>query len=193
MLDIGIDVEGLDAAFADLEQECADVIRGMSVELYTSILVKTPQYVGGLAASWSYSLNQPEYVDRSADVGSDVLNGDLESLIGASRKARGLKGLRRGHPTAVGVANAANLGREAAFKLGDTIWIANGADHGEGPYSQKIEDAPPSALRAVNRPGRMVGRSVDRMLAHYALDTSKNRARVLSTLKIGGGDAEAGS
>ncbi len=176
-----MDWENLDEAFRELEATCEDVIRGMSIELWNGILSKTPQFHGRMAASWSYSLNTPEFYDRSGQV-------DAESLklpSGRYTEFGTFKGLYRGHPAAIAVANKGSAGRDRGFKLGDVIWIANGVDHGEGPYSQAIEDGE-VFLRAENRPGAPLRRSVDTLVARYAEDVSPRRAYTLSNLVLGG-------
>ena len=53
--------EGLDEAFAELEAECANVIRGMTVEIFKYTLQQSPQSKGVFVSSWQYSLNRPIY------------------------------------------------------------------------------------------------------------------------------------
>lgn len=172
------DWEGLDAAFDELEAELVQVVRGMSVELWNGVLAKTPQFHGRMAASWSYSIDTPHYVDRSDEL----------DFVGPRRVQIGnfepTTGLYRGHPEAIAVANMANAGRDAGFRLGQTIWLANGVDHGEGPYSQAVEDGT-VRLRAVNRPGAPVERSADQLVSRYGEDVSAAQAQRLKLLKIG--------
>jgi hypothetical protein len=147
---------GLDAAFAELEAECTQIVRGMTVKIFSGILSKTPQYLGRMAASWTYSLNAPEYVDRSSSVDPEAekLAAHRYTQFGA------FKGLYRGHPLAIAVANQANSGRDAGFRLGMTVFLSNGVNHGEGAYSQDTEDGN-VVLRAENRPGAPVSRTLD--------------------------------
>jgi hypothetical protein len=172
MLELENTWEGLDAAFLELEAECASVIRGLTVEAWGRVLNTTPQFYGRAVASWSYSLGSPVFVDRSDDVwfGQDWRTED-------NRKSRG-------STAAIGIANSFNLGKDHAFKLGDTVWFANGVDHGEGPYSQALEDATIS-LRSVNRPGHMVKRAIDYIQAKYGEDVKPSSAARLKGLTIG--------
>ena len=170
---------GLDAAFAELEAELTDVVRGMTVKIFNGFLSKTPQFMGRMTASWTYSLNVPEYVDRSS-----LVDPEAEKL--ASHRFTNLgtfKGLYRGHPLAIEIANAANVGKDNGFKLGQTVYLSNGVDHGEGPYAQDIEDGN-IILRAENRPGAPVARTLDWASVAYK-DVTPTAARALKNLRIG--------
>lgn len=164
--------ENLDAVFAELEREVTAVVRGITVEVWDGVLKKTPQFYGRLAASWDYTVGSPQFVDRSDEV-KDAGLGE------GPRQA-----FYRGHPAAIAVANAANFGQERFFKLGDTVYISNGADHGEGAYAGWAEDAG-SLLRLFNRPGKAVGRSIDAAAKKYAQGVSKKDAARLANLSIG--------
>jgi len=180
MVDVEVSWDNLDAAFDAFENECAEVVRGVTVQVWNGVLSKTPQFEGRMAASWSYSVGSPNYVDRSNMVDHDTSKlaahrfSDLGSFLG----------LYRGHPIAIGVANAANRGADRVFKLGDQVHIANGVDHGEGPYSDDVE-AGRVALRPENRPGEPVRRTLDWIEARYA-DINQNQAMTLRSLTIGG-------
>lgn len=169
--------ESLDEAFDALEAEITSIVRGMAVEMWDSILTKTPQFYGRMAASWSFSLDTPEFADRTADV--DFV-GPRKIVVGTFEPSTGLY---RGHPEAIAVANRANLGRDLQFRLGKTIWMANGVNHGEGPYSQAVENGGVN-LRAVNRPGAPVERSVDMINARYGDDVTRVQAERLKLHKI---------
>lgn len=180
--DIGVDFEweGLDEAFAELEAECTAVVRGLTVEIWNGILAKTPQYYGELAASWSYSLNEPTYVDRSERLSMDLpgagrVNGRWFTTVPLSQ----------GHYAAIAIAKADSAGRENGFNLGDEVWIANGADHGDGYYADTVEHMG-SLLRAANRPGLMVQRTVDRAGSVYAEGMTTPKAKKLDSLSVGG-------
>lgn len=175
---------GLDQAFAELEAECEDIVRGLSVRVWNGILSKTPQYLGRMTASWTYTLGAPQYVDRSHMVQPPATK-DIDGFIDYGE----FTGLWRGHPLAIAVANANSANRDAGFKLGMTIYISNGVNHGEGPYSQAMEDGE-VVLRSVNRPGAPVSRTIDGIGAIYA-NISAQRAVTLKTLRIGQPDASS--
>lgn len=176
---------GLDAAFAELEAELTQVARGLTVRIFNGFLSKTPQYLGRMTASWTYSLDAPEFVDRS-----DQVDPEAEKLASHRFDDHGaFQGLYPGHPLAIAIANAANAGRDTGFKLGMTVYISNGVNHGEGAYSQDIEDGN-IVLRAENRPGAPVARTLDWASAYYR-DISPVKARTLKALRIGQPDASS--
>lgn len=169
----------LDAAFAELEAECTDIIRGLTVRVWNGILVKTPQYYGRMAASWTYCLNNEVFYDRSDEVDPQSNQLDANNF----RSPFDFQPLRKGHPDAIAVANAANKGRDRAFRLGNTVYLTNGVDHGEGPYSQAVEDGE-VVLRSVNLPGAPASRTLDWAGTYYK-SVSRAKAQSLKTLSIG--------
>ena len=175
---------GLDLAFEELTQECTDVARGLTVRVWNGILSKTPQYEGRMAASWTYSIGAPEAVDRSPDTGTGV-----HTTMGYYK--HGVTPLRRGDPVAMGIANAASRGRDGPFRLGDKVFIANGVNHGEGPYSGAIEDGS-IRLRAENGLGAPAQRTVDWVGLYFDIIT-ENKAHQLKKLRIGDIDASDNS
>lgn len=170
---------GLDAAFAELEAECTEIVRGLTVKLWQGILQQTPQFAGRAVASWTYSLNTPQFVDRS-----DYIDVDLHVERGHYNLHGEFNGLRKGNKAAISLANAENLYRDANFKLGDTVYISNGVNHGEGSYAADLENGS-IILRAVNRPGAMVSRSLDSIGAMYTNDISRYQGQVLKSYRIG--------
>lgn len=160
------------SAFEKLEREAQNIIRGMSVEFWNSILARTPQFLGRMAASWSYSFDVPQFYDRSNQVDVSFV-GD----VGTTQYKR------RGDNQAIEIAEADNKGSDAGFKLGQTIWIANGVDHGEGEYSAAIELGQVQ-LRSVNLPGAPVSRSIDMMERRYGNDVTPAAAERLKKLRI---------
>lgn len=168
--------DNLDQAIEDLiKDEITPIIRGLAVYTWSGILHKTPQYFGRLVASWSFSLNSPQFVDRSAM----VLPND-EQTVGYPLPLRW-----RGHTQAIDIANTMNAGKELSFNLGDTIWFANGADHGDGPYSAFIETVDSNWLRFYNRPGKAVSRTLDGVNARFGTDMTEQAASRMKQLKIG--------
>lgn len=174
MPDFTVDAFDLDGAFAALEDELSAVAQGITVVAWNYLLQQTPQFFGRMAASWTYSLNSPEYVDRS----EQAWTAQIPQLDNGP-----FPGLWAGHKTAIGIANAANVGRDRQFQLGDTVYFSNGADHGEGPYSGQVENGEVK-LRRVNRPGRPAERTLDMVAQRFGV-VSADRAAQLKTLKIG--------
>lgn len=185
-LPVSVEWENLDEAFAELEQECTEVARGISVLLWQSILTKTPQRFGGMTASWSYTYSASNFRDRSQQVKPEELAADnMWRTDYYSIKYRG-------HPNAIMIANAASAGRDTEFRLGRKVYLTNGVDHGEGPYSMWVE-ANPDKLRRDNQPGRPLARSLDMIQSRFGRDVSRDAATKLRTLKIGGGYADGNS
>lgn len=171
MFEVTTEWDGLDEAFAMLEGECTGVVRGIAIEAWDRVLAQTPQLLGRLVASWTFSLNVPITVDRSFAV--DV-NIDAP--------------LQKGDPEAIDTANFYNRNAADGFQLGMDIFFSNGADHGEGPYASEVERGG-AWLRSENQPGRMAQRAFDTMAARYGQNVSAQRAAVLKTFRIGGASA----
>jgi hypothetical protein len=172
--------DNLDQALdALVKEEIEPIIRGLINMTWNGILVKTPQYHGRLVASWSFSIGSPEFVDRSDEVQTSPYGPN-------GYEAGPVQPVYRGHPIAINVANSYARGKDAAFRLGDVVWFANGADHGEGPYSVKIEEAEPFSLRQYNRPGKAVFRTLDMIKSRFSIDISPSNANRLKQTRIGG-------
>lgn len=172
---VEVDWIDLDGAFAALEDNLTRVAQGLTVVAWDSILAKTPQFYGRMAASWNYSLNRPDFTDRSHDAWS---------AHSAQTDKGPFAGLSKGHPVGIAIANANNIGRDANFQLGDTVYFSNGVNHGEGPYAQAIEDGQ-IQLRPINQPGRPAARTFDWLSQAYA-NVSAAQAKTLSTKRLGG-------
>lgn len=185
MLELTLDTSDLDRAFDELSDELGQVARGMSVELWNMVLARTPQFAGRMAASWTYSLNAPVFVDRSGAIAME-LDQMPSHLVGTDPYTGDevFGGRKRGDPEAIALANFASYGAEVEFKLGMTIWMANGVDHGEGAYSDAVETGK-VRLRSVNRPGAPMQRSVDTINSRYGIDVSPGVAARLKSLRIG--------
>ena len=172
MLDMSVSAEwdNLDAAFAELEAECTDVVRGMSVDIFNTILDWSPQYFGRYVSSWAYSIGNPVYYTNLTYIAEPEDQGYMTIY-------------RKGDTDAINTAKAFNAGKDKAFKLGDTIYIANGVDHGEGPYAAGVEDGS-IRLRPVNLPGAPATRALDRAGVWYANDVNKMHAAKLKAMSI---------
>ncbi len=158
--------EGLDAAFAELEAECANVIRGMTVEIFDYTLQLSPQSKGVFVSSWQYSLNRPVYWSNSEFAGVEP-----ETYM-------------KGNRPAIDAALQANAGDDTPFKLGDTVYISNGAEGLDGEYGILIEDGA-MKLRYENRGGlRPLSRAVDRAASWFANDVNPTHAAKLKALRI---------
>lgn len=170
-------------ALDELEDECERIIRGLTVSIWNGILLKTPQFLGRTAASWTYSLDAPVFVDRS-----DVMEGELAPASERYDPAdpgsdEYVMARYRGHRTAITYANMQSLGVPDKFKLGQTVFISNGAREGEEKHVTGIEGGW-TYLRAVNRPGRPMKRTLDAVQARYGEDISPQQAVTLKFTRI---------
>jgi len=161
---------GLDEAFAELEQECTEIVRGITVEIFNHTLHMSPQYFGRYVSSWTYKVGSPDL----------WMNPTFDFFI---EDTGGERIKRKGDREAIDAAVQHNAGRELEFKLGSTVYISNGSDHGEGPYAALIEEEP-DWLRDVNKPGRPLGRSIDRAGTWYAHTVNPARVPALRGLRI---------
>ena len=112
----------------------SEVGRGLSVELFNLVVEVSPQYSGDFAANWKYELNKV----------SPTFESGLFQILGANNEVKHHQGDRE----AIGFAHRANMGNDAAMKLGDTAYIHNSAVHDEA-YAPLIWDGA-IRLREVN-------------------------------------------
>jgi hypothetical protein len=171
----------LDKALDELEAKLTDVARGLTVKVWDLVLLRTPQFHGRMAASWTYSIGKPYYLDRSEYVTKEELQGPRED-----GRDIGLSAKYKGHRAAIDIANAENSYKDTAFKLGDTVYISNGVDHGEGPYSAAVENGEIN-LRARNQPGAPVRRTLDSIATNFS-QISEQKGKTLTKLTLGRGN-----
>ena len=157
--------ENLDAAFAELEAECADIVRGMTVEIFKYTLHLSPQSKGVFTSSWQYNLNRPVFWTNP-----EFAITPQETYV-------------KGSQPAIESALRANAGDDLPFKLGDTVYISNGAEGLDGEYGNLIEDQK-MKLRAENRPGRPLGRAIDRAGTWFANTVNPKHAAELKAMRI---------
>lgn len=167
----------LEKALDELEKELEDVVRGMTVQVYDNILRRTPQYYGRMVASWTYSLGYPVFVDHSRLM--DPLDEEGESKTFVRVRSKGDMEAIRMAKSFVGAV-------DTYYKLGDTVWISNGVNHGEGDYSGAVESGA-IKLRHYNRPGDGVKRTLDMIQTKYGREAgvSKYMAQRLKGYKLG--------
>lgn len=165
-VDADILEDDLDRAFEEIEARLTAVARGYSVHLWTMVLDATPQFFGRMTASWTYSIGTPVFVDRSDMVEVEELPTTVKDQLGLDPDQPAYRLKQKGHHKAVNIAIEASIPAVSQFKLGDKVFMANGVNHGEGPYASGVEDGS-IRLRNVNRPGRPVKTSVDKMRAEY--------------------------
>jgi hypothetical protein len=182
MLSITGQWEGLDQAFAALEEECEAIVRGIAIEAWNYVLRQTPQFFGDAVASWSFSVVTPKFVDRSNLVDHpEPTLGEQGADEPAGFKFRydpeEIK--QKGHSSAIEIANLFVGSTPWTWHLGQEIWFANGVD-----YSAGLEDGS-IRLRAVNRPGQMASRALDNIQTAYGDQVSPRSVNRLKGLTIG--------
>lgn len=174
--------KGLDAAFNELEAEVTDVARGVTVHLFYSIMARTPQYYGGMTASWTYNFNGVGY-DRTSSI-PERTTPDGPELYGekAAHRPRG-----KGDERAIRIAVQASAGKDSQFALGKKVYITNGVRSPfEGPYGEMVESwegSPP--LRGVNLPGQPMKRALNMIQSKYGLGVKKKDVPELKAWRIG--------
>lgn len=168
MIEIDAEWENLDEAFSTLEAECTDIVRGITVEVFWNTLKMSPQYFGRFASSWTYRIGSPEF-RSSTDFDYESEDQGYAEIF------------RKGSVPAIESALKYNKGRDANFKLGDTVYISNGVNHGEGSYAQGIEDGS-IYLRPVNMPGRPLGRAIDIASSWYGNEVHESHVGPLKRI-----------
>jgi hypothetical protein len=172
MLQLDLSWRGLDEEFARIEAELAATARGITVSVWKGILSRTPQWSGSMAASWTYSIGTPRTVDRS-------------QLFKIAWAPGSVAPYKKGSSDAILVANESSHGADSTFKLGDTVYISNGAYSKElGRYAQMIEEGA-IPLRGVNMPGTPVATTLEITSVKYGQGVSLAAAGQLKNLKIG--------
>lgn len=127
-MSVALEFPNLDAFAGQLAQwaegvreQMAQAARGLALEALREITEQSPQYSGDFAANWKLSVGAPNF----------SFQGQLFSLTGGPR----LMGDRE----AIEYAWANNQGALNGFRLGDTIYLANSAEHDQA-YAWRIED-----------------------------------------------------
>lgn len=169
-LDVAFEKADLDSFFYELEETVEAAAIGIGVELFNNILNRSPQWSGSYVASWSISLNNPKFVDRSAEALSlSPLRFD-PSIYDPDEPQKAP--FSRGSVEPINIALREAAGITQSFKLGDTIYISNGVtsrDPGweDYNYGPDIESGHID-LRSVNRPGDAMKRSINYVMKIYA-------------------------
>lgn len=174
-IDIDWDHEQVDAEFKRFEEDVRLAVSGIAVTLFKTILARSPQYSGSYVASWTMSVGSPVYANRRGWVPMLLTMPDDET--GEDVAAPYSKGDR----PAIDQAIAESFGFTYKFNLGDTVWIANGVMNEEGDHYGAEIEALKVNLRAVNRPGDALNRSINSMdykyaeVSAYAVNKLKNQ------------------
>lgn len=151
-----VSVKGLDVAFARIEREAAEVARGVAIEVFRRALENTPQYFGRMAASWTISYGTPQTYNQ------------VDPVVTTDPKWGKAFWPVVDYSIAIDQAKQRNAGNLDGFRLGQKIYITNGAFHGEN-YARGIEEGT-VPLRDVHQPPavasyRPLGRAQDAVVA----------------------------
>ena len=161
-----VDWDNLDEAFDRLVQdELTPIATGIIATAWKQVLSRSPQYHGRLVASWNYSINSIQFVNR-ADLWS---KGDVP--------------VSAGHPEAIQYANYMNRDKDSQFELGDVVFFTNAADHGDGAYGF-MANVDENYLRPVNRPGRAVDMTLDYIQAMWGAGVPSSAVAKLKRMHI---------
>jgi hypothetical protein len=165
--DLTLNKDYFEAYFDQLENDLDAVARGVVITFWNLVLVNTPQWTGAMAASWNFTYNTIQPVDRH-----DMVQ-DREATPH-----------QKGHPIGIDIANAESYTNLSKFKLGDVAWVSNGvSDIHANYYAQEIEDGT-HRLRAVNRPGNAVSMSLAIIDARFGSGIKLSTAKQLMKLKV---------
>lgn len=158
---------GLREAMDELRRECEAVSRGLTVSVWKTVLRETPQYSGNMAASWTYTVGAPIAENRF-----------YANLPKGGWRDEEFHPFKKGDLPAINKSREANAGAEMRFKLGQKVYITNGAPHAEDVTTGFVD------LRAVNWPGRPVDLAMSRVEGKYSSGISKSAAAQLKALRI---------
>ncbi len=141
-------IKTVDAWEAETTTFVTQVARGVTVELFKYVVQISPQFSGDFTANWKYELNKvtPSFKEGLFhDRETNFREGNAEAVLHARREAAKVKG----------------------FKLGDTVYFHNSAEHEEG-YAMKIWKNQID-FRPVNQ-GNIAARFDDRVQRFKAMD-----------------------
>lgn len=169
-----IKVTGLEAAFAaidkwlmDAEHLAIEAAIGLAYKAFDVVLSTSPQYSGDFVANWKLSVGAPN-VSFQPGVFPEM----------AYPVDRDKQPFKRGDTAAIMHAITASNGALSSAKLGDTLWLANSAQH-DDLYAWKIEDNL-IRFRPVNFGGEgPLGQARDSITIKYHEITSHNVGELL--------------
>lgn len=144
------------------------VTKGLAMVMLKHILQHGPQYTGDFVANWNVSIGSPDY----------SFNGTNPNTLYGGRYEKTRAPHKEGDPEAINKA-LSSVPPMTGFKLGQTIWLANGAFHDES-YAMLIEEERitfrpenPSGGRLVMKALQMVNSRYNRIGLAQAMALSK--------------------
>lgn len=154
-------LKDLDNWEAAVLKQLEALARGLATEAFVTILYNSPQYSGDFAANWKVSYGAPDKAFDEMVFGKQwgdpdpFIQGDMEAINYAIRQARGSL---------------------AGFKLGQTIFIANSAEHTH-TYAWMIEGNK-IKFRAGNK-GEPIRITVEEMQKRYKVISKAMAGRLI--------------
>lgn len=120
--------DAIDRWLADVEYLIVQVAVGLAYKAFDVALTTSPQYSGDFVANWKMSVGQPNVSFQPGIFPEMTYPVDKDK-----------RPFQRGDTAAIMHAITASNGVLSGAKLGDTLWLANSAEH-DDLYAWKIED-----------------------------------------------------
>lgn len=122
----------IDSWLAAVVEETEEVAKGLATEAMITLLDNSPQFSGDFAANWKLSVANPDYSFQAG-----VFPKYAFTATRTKKKRR--EPFILGDQPAMQHAFIQAMGKMDQFKLGQTIWLTNSAEH-LVPYAWMIED-----------------------------------------------------
>lgn len=120
----------LELWLAEIEKQATEVVKGLAIESFRTLLMTSAQFTGDFAANWNVSVGNIDTffkpLEHSRLSKKYFANGNSPVFI-------------MGSGPAINEATRRNTGKLDIFRLGDSIFISNSSAHDE-PYANLIED-----------------------------------------------------
>lgn len=150
-----------DTWLAQVEAEVMRIAIDMMYVMLREAALRTPQYSGDMVANYNLSVN--------------AIDGSFAPHVFPEMRFPTENPFQKEDMPAIMHTINRNAGRLVKAKLGDTLWLANGAVHDDDAYAWKIEDGL-LKLRPQNAGGYgPIRKTRDYMQAHYRQIGRSNR------------------
>lgn len=118
-------VADIDRWLLSVHEDVEQIAIGLMKVMLNQAMLHSPQYSGDFVANYKVSIGK---IDKGFTPG-----------IFSDKKFPAKAPYQKGDMPAISFAAAANVGKTAGFKLGNTIWLSNSAAH-DDLYAWKIEN-----------------------------------------------------
>lgn len=156
-------IGSLDTWIEKVQDETMHVANGIVATIFHDILQRSAQSSGDFAGNWQYSIN--------------YVNTTFNEL---NLRDQGKPLFKVGDHQAITYAKAMNRGRDKGYKIGDTFYLSNSAEH-EEPYAMKIERNQID-FRYPNQ-GETRAKAIKNIVDQYS-KVSKMQAQILKRKKL---------